>query len=678
MSTIFDLAQSAQELPSQNFGMNNIKYVSRPPTRDIAGDNFSKGLIYYKWSVAGNQWWIPSRSYLRIRFAINSVKDAAGVAVQPIKGSDIAPNMGICGCLFQNMSFRIGDKTVSRLESNVAAVDALEKRTGKSAAWLNNTGDSLEFWEPRQDVRAAKINEDGELFSKETNMAGLSLPTYNYIAEFGTQQDRVAQGFDAQGAGNTIEFTAEGSVVTFDAGGGAAVPDNNPYYVGDKLLHLGILYTVTKVLSNITMQVSPVVLADIGAADVDWFRYANLPQPLTRLQQGFDAQGAANSNTIEVTQGPDQLEFTQNVGAVLPNLANLYKKNDKIIYLGVEYIVDTVTLSNDANGIVTVFSAPDAVGAASDVDWFLKRNENTEAKNDSFRHNELEACWQLPLSIMKIGQALPQMECELVLNPQISTSYQQLAVESLNSSLNTLRTPTVVNDFSFSVSRAEFYVCQVEGPRVPENISYFLSLEQTHAQTQDIAAGTDLQLRSFEVSPSTYAITTAFQDRAANTTDTRFSPSKFKIRPINVIDDNGGVIASISDGALGIERFNINYGNQIKPSPDYNPDWESGSGTTQTTRGFLKKQYMDSIAYSGTYYASGSAESFKDWIDRGLYFYFVWTRDGDSQNTRADVSYQFNKSLGENGRIILFDHYRKLLIISVRNGRIDTIVEQNA
>jgi hypothetical protein len=673
MSTIFDLAQSAQELPSQNFGMNNIKYVTRPPTRDISGDNFSKGFIHYKWSVAGNQWWIPSRSYLRLRFAINSVKVAAGAAVQPVKGSDVAPAMGICGCLFQNMSFKIGDKTVSRLESNVAQVDALEKRTGKSAAWLNNAGGSLEFWEPRQDIRAAEINEDGEYFESKTNMAKLGLQNYDYIAEFGTQLNRVAQGFDAQGAGNTIEFTAEGSVVTFDAGGGAALPADNPYFVGDKLLHLGILYTVTKVLTPATMQVSPVVLADIAAADVDWFQYVNLPKPLTRVQQGFDAVGAA-ANSIEVTQAPDQLEFLIGGDAVdLPNLANLYKKNDKVVYLGVEYVVDTVVSSTAAAGIVTVFSAPAAVAASSTEDWFLKKNEATAAKNSSFRHNELEACWQLPLSIMKIGQALPQMECELILNPQISTSYQQLAVESVQNSLNTLQTPTVVNNFSLTVTRAEFYVCTVEGPRVPENISYFLSLEQTHAQVQDIAAGTSEQLRSFEVSPSTYAITAAFQDRASNTPNTLFSPSKFKIRPINVIDGAGGVTAVLEDGALGIERFNISYANQLKPSPDYNPDWE-GTGA----RGFLKKQYMDAIAYSGTYFASGSAESFEDWIDRGIYFYFVWTRDGDSTNTRADVSYQFNKDLGSNGRVILFDHYRKILIINVRNGKIDRIIEQNA
>ena len=150
MSTIFDLKQSASELPSLNQGTAKLIYEQHPPTRDVTGTNFPNGSIHIRWQVSGTRWWIPSRSYIRMRASIKSVAVANGAAIQPTLSSDVAPNMELMANLFQSLEFRIADKTVARTSDYVAQVDALEKRITKSQSWLNSVGKELEWLQPNQ------------------------------------------------------------------------------------------------------------------------------------------------------------------------------------------------------------------------------------------------------------------------------------------------------------------------------------------------------------------------------------------------------------------------------------------------------------------------------------------------------------------------------------------------
>ena len=164
MSSIFNLKTSVEELSSANHGMSRMEYEQHAPTRDITSTNFPNGAIHYRFETSGQKWWIPSRSYFRIRCKLTD-KDGN----QLHNSDEIAPNMGLASNLFQSAEFRINDKVVSRISDFMPQIDALETRLSKSRSWLNGVGKSTNFWDDNYGVRQADITQDGTITSKSDN-----------------------------------------------------------------------------------------------------------------------------------------------------------------------------------------------------------------------------------------------------------------------------------------------------------------------------------------------------------------------------------------------------------------------------------------------------------------------------------------------------------------------------
>lgn len=255
--------------------------------------------------------------------------------------------------------------------------------------------------------------------------------------------------------------------------------------------------------------------------------------------------------------------------------------------------------------------------------------------------NEFELIWKPPLNLFKIDKALPAGKYELVLNPQTSSQLPLQVIESL--------TNKVATDFKFEMVDMYLNTQQLTGPRV-NDATYFLDLEQTRCQTEDITINNaGLQQKGFDVSPSSYALTLAFQDNDATGSDTTKSASKFKI---------GG---SVSE-ELKLERMFINYAGQNLPQPDADPQFSS-AGIDYTAQ-----RYTETQLYSGAYYDAGGAEKIEDWHERGAYYYFSWPRDGTDVSTRVRANFQFGQGGVTNGRILLFDHYRQVAKIVIDSG----------
>ena len=199
------------ELSSASQGTSRIQYEQHPPTRDITGNNFPNGAIHIRWQTAGQKWWIPSRSYIRMRCEISKPNG------QPLELKDnIAPNMGLCANLFQSLEFRINDKTISRVSDYVPQVDALNTRLNKSRAWLEGAGASLNYWQDDIKERQAQVCEDGILVDKSLG----NVPQ--------AQDIREALGLDAVGGNgvdkNAASYVEATGIITFAQNGGAALP----------------------------------------------------------------------------------------------------------------------------------------------------------------------------------------------------------------------------------------------------------------------------------------------------------------------------------------------------------------------------------------------------------------------------------------------------------------------
>ncbi len=433
MSSIFDLKESVEELSSANQGLARMAYEQHAPTRDVTQSNFPNGAIHFRWQTSGEKWWIPSRSYIRMRCKLSKAN-----GTQLSVGDDIAPNMGLCANLFQSAEFRINDKTVSRISDFMPQVDALETRLSKSKSYLDGLGMSVNLWDPDFAKRQSVVCSDSE-YNKNVIESEVSKSNL---------------GYDVQ---NTLQIAADTALLTFGNGGGNAPPLNNTVWqVGDEIL---------------------------------------IEQTIPSLQT-----------------------FKYTVSAI---------------------VSDTVL---ELNGVKTRELLAQA---------YTFYRVRKESKNNARKVTEFELTWSPPLSIMKIGHALPSMKAELVLNPQTSSVYKNLAIQSKGAP------KTAGTDYEFSVENMYFYCNTVEGPRA-DDVTYLLDLDSVNCQSEQFSSTpSNFFQTNFDVSPSTYALTCAYQDtRSGN--DTTLSASIFKV-------DND--LKTSADEELKLSRFFINYSGQNLPQP---------------------------------------------------------------------------------------------------------------
>ena len=539
-----------------------MSYEQHPPTRDVTTSNFPNGAIHFRFETSGEKWWMPSKSYLRMRCRLTKGDGTTPVDI----GDDVAPNMGLMSNLFQSGEMRLQDKVLSRIPDFMSYVDALDTRLTKSSSWLNSIGSATNWWDADQAVRQTETAADGVII--DPNAAAVQDET-----------SRVDMNFDAAGGllaeRNQWSYVDATGVMTYvqgtDAPNGLTVAQAKAQFpIGSYFRFVGVAG-----VPNTPMRV---LINDLAAAP----------------------------GTITV----------QNL-------------------LGVD--VPTSGINDFARVMVTF---PDA---------------NQQA---SRRAGEFEMTWQPPLSVFKVGHALPSGRYEMILNPQTVNSFQKRAIESVLGSAS--KSPTLpgggAGDYQFEVVDFYLYTATVNGPRA-DNVTYLLDLEQTRCQSEKITTNSFAQ-RNFDVSPSTYALTVAYADVRAGE-HTAISASKFKSYETAV----AGAAVSVPQ-ELNLERFFINYAGQNLPAPDANPDFKAGTDYTI-------QRYAETQIYSGAYYDTGGAETIQEFHDRGAYYYFSWPRDGTDRSTRVNVHSGFKSTTDkENLRVLLFDHSKQVARVRVQDGRV--------
>jgi hypothetical protein len=547
MASIFDLKTSVEELSSANQGTSRMDYDQHPPTRDVTTTNFPNGAIHFRFQTSGQKWWIPSRSYLRIRCLL-----AKADGTQLLKDDNIAPNMGLCASLFQSAEFRINDKTVSRISDFMPQVDAIETRLSKSKSHLDGIGQATNLWDVDFAKRQSVVTGDA---------------VYNPVV-VSSRTSRTQLGFDA--ATNTVAIAADTGVLTFAQNGGAVLPNPLPFEAGDE---------------------------------------------------------------IEIVVGG-------NVGTVRYTVSN---------------VINATTIQ--LNNLQTI-----AVGAAALAFTRIRQASSNEARGVS----EFELTWTPPLSIFKVGHALPSGKYELVLNPQTASVYQKYAIQSTGAdkvpNTATVGSPSAGSNYIFNIQDMYFYCNTVEGPRA-DDITYLLDLEQTNCQSEQFSANQQsFQQRNFDVSPSTYALSVAYQD-ARSGSNTLHSSSIYKV---------SNVANTATDEELKLNRFFINYAGQNLPAPDADPNFTP-------TIDYTTQRYVESQIYSGALFDTGGGESIQTYHDRGSYYYFAWPRDGTDRSTRVNVHQAFQGGTDTTHmRLLLFSHSKQVARVRVQDGRVVDVQLEDA
>jgi hypothetical protein len=377
----------------------------------------------------------------------------------------------------------------------------------------------------------------------------------------------------------------------------------------------------------------------------------------------LSAAGIVAPNQVAYTAASGVLTFTANGGVAIPDLTQLFPVGSKIRFTADapagftagDYEILSV-------GAATVNIAPVSVAAgdvaAIDVtDGIL----SVAAVQADRRISNIELCYQPhPLSLFKCERALPLGQWEIQMTPSQDSVWKKRIIESL------IGDKASGVDYKVEVQQIYFYAALVETSRV-DNLTYLIDLENTRCMT-DKVNGTGLSQETFNVSPTTYALTVAYQDQRVGN-QTNISQPKLKSYAAVVPPFNSDI--PLADQATQLTRYYMQYGGQKYPQID----WDSAfTGNTD----HLTQLYMNTQLQCGGYMDSGGAEKFSEWIDRGAYYHFLTPRDGTSVDTRVVVNQQFdNASDVANMQCLLFDHSRAAIQVTIKDGRVQNVTEYN-
>jgi hypothetical protein len=212
--------------------------------------------------------------------------------------------------------------------------------------------------------------------------------------------------------------------------------------------------------------------------------------------------------------------------AILDALKLKVKVGDSVVIAGGTYIVQNTPFLGlgNQNFVFEVNFGKNYAGDAEDTVDLLKPTFYLTSSGENKKSRQVkdfEIIWKpMCLSIFKYSGAMPLGKYELVCMPHNDSggSFQTRAIETAQwkgaSSVAGI-------DFNFLVKSCQLFIAQVEGPRV-EDQEYYVGLENTRVQMADMTSTNTLTKEAFNVSPTTYGLTIAYQGAIAGS-DTRRS-----------------------------------------------------------------------------------------------------------------------------------------------------------
>ena len=303
--------------------------------------------------------------------------------------------------------------------------------------------------------------------------------------------------------------------------------------------------------------------------------------------------------------------------------------------------------------------------------WTIQKLKQARG-NRVVRKNQFEIVCRPPLGLFELPHAIPPGgQWMIEFNPANPNDCRKNVVESLLDDLQSVTHPSIAGQFDFRVDEFQFYVYLLEAERFDRG-TWFLDVPQTRCQLQSISPDcTSLVQKNFDVHGKTTQLTLAFQDQAEGS-DTRRSKSKLKIRPVMAEEKEGH--AAEEGQELLLERFFINYGQEQKPTPDFDGRFQGAVGTNLEPQiNYLMHRYVDSLMHAGLFHTEGGAESFDEWLQRGRYYHFRWPKDATESSTRVSVNFKFSQPFAEQQQhqVMLFSQWRSAYKITHNNGRLD-------
>ena len=666
MKSIFDLPVRSEDLSSTNQGLSNLHYAQIQSLRNIADSDGNKfgfgngGIISLRWDMAAGEYWIPARSYIKIRMELSK-----GDGTQLDFSDDIAPASGIASTLFEKIQYKMANKTVSVISENLPQVDIYKKRLYQSG-WMRDLGASTNFYQSSFDNRQRQVASN----CKQV------VDTDYYLSQSSATQVQLMPNLDV--ANDSIAWTqATKTIAITDAAANnlrtrISIGDHVQFTINNRTLICEIL-GVTNFIAGAgsgTFIVDKDFGSDVGAT---LFNVA-LPNITfyDRTPKGDLSSAALTVLFPGIEVGVDTMAYTlitNSIDLVDTNAANLLSIINQGTYIrfrigGVIKTCKVLAKTGFApgNGTFVIdrgFGSIDVVAAniaVGDIVALVPRQ--TESTNRSIKIFEL--IYQPPISVWDIQHAIPGQFSELELKP-IPTNYKKFGIQSRIDDKNP-ETQNADNDYRLRITELYLYLAKCEGPLIDEK-TYMLDLEEVTCQRHPITTASASNI-TFVVQPSTTALGISWQDQSSGA-DTRFPLTNFRTQ---------------DDIQNRLKRYYIRYAGQQKSQPD------SDINAFNSGQQDIVEQYAKNLLYNGSFYDS-SQETIQEWFERGLYLYHPWPKTQSDRSTRCYVLTEFDNSNnlfpndpnGKNSILMcLFNHFKKVAIIKMSNGKISNVSVVNA
>lgn len=262
--------------------------------------------------------------------------------------------------------------------------------------------------------------------------------------------------------------------------------------------------------------------------------------------------------------------------------------------------------------------------------------------------------WQPPIGIMDVSSKMGSGDYRFQLNP--NAFYKQACVEAITDDGAGGTVGAVPGtDYNFEVENIEFYAAVCRETISPSGHES-LTLNEMQVQSKPVVDGENNL--DFTVPVSTKYISVFMQSQKSGT-DTRVPLTKFTTLP------------SGDENSVGTERklksIQLSYANTSKPSTRWQSADDQATGVAQ-----LQQRYLDSKSASGLLYSEGGAESYEDWLKRGILLHYSFTRDRDDRSSQLQVQVNFD-GLAPDTNLFVVAHYTRQVDIHVDKGFITAV-----
>ena len=345
--------------------------------------------------------------------------------------------------------------------------------------------------------------------------------------------------------------------------------------------------------------------------------------------------------------------ITAATGAIVGGNTNFMqlKVGDTLVVAGIPFVCSVAPTVATGNTAGCVLPLPVAnIGATADAHIIKNR------RRDGGQRNKVYALWVPPIGIFDHDGILGAGDWRISLNP--SSNYKQSAVETRQGTDTAAVNPTqtATGGYNLIIHSVKFYVATVKA-QIPQGISS-LYLMESMVQSKPLSSR-DGQYE-FTVPSSTRALTIFLQSNKAGS-NPRFPPSMFKL-PL--------------DSDLLLESLQITYANTTKPSTRWSSSYSEvkDGAVGNPSINELQQRYNDSLQESGLLMSSGGAETFKDYLARGPYYHFSYTRDSEDKSTQVQIAAKVGfEPANIPSNLFIVSWYSRGVEITTHNGQIQEI-----